>query len=285
MPIKVKDLSYIYSPKTPFSYEALHNISLEIEDGSFTAIVGHTGSGKSTLIQHFNALLIPSEGSIDVDDYHIDPKTKLKNIKHLRSKVGIVFQFPEYQLFESTVEKDVMFGPKNFGVSENDARQKAHEALKMVGINESYFQKSPFELSGGEKRRVAIAGILAMNPRILVLDEPTAGLDPQGIKEIMGVFQKIHEQGVTIILVSHDMDVVLEYASRIIVLENGRIKKVCSVIELFNDEDFYQYALDTPTVLKFAQACLENGMNLDLSRIKNVQTLVTEIKRVGDKHD
>lgn len=284
MSIKVKDLSYIYSPKTPFAYEALNHIDLEIQKGSFTAIVGHTGSGKSTLIQHFNALLLPYEGSVEVEGYYIDAKTKLKNIKLLRSKVGIVFQFPEYQLFESTVEKDVMFGPKNFGMSEDDALKKAHEALQMVGIDESYFNKSPFDLSGGEKRRVAIAGILAMEPKTLILDEPTAGLDPQGIKEIMSVFKKINERGVTIILVSHDMDVVLEYASDVIVLENGVIKKQCSIFDLFNDDAFTSYSLEMPKVLEFAQKLIAKGFNLDLKKIRNVESLASEIARkVGDK--
>lgn len=284
MSIKVKNLSYIYSPKTPFAYEALNHIDLDIQKGSFTAIVGHTGSGKSTLIQHFNALLLPYEGSVEVEGYYIDAKTKLKNIKLLRSKVGIVFQFPEYQLFESTVEKDVMFGPKNFGMSEEDALKKAHEALQMVGIDESYFNKSPFDLSGGEKRRVAIAGILAMEPKTLILDEPTAGLDPQGIKEIMSVFKKINERGVTIILVSHDMDVVLEYASDVIVLENGSIKKQCSIFDLFNDESFANYSLEIPKVLEFAQKLIAKGFNLDLTKIKNVESLAAEIARkVGDK--
>ncbi len=284
MSIKVKNLSYIYSPKTPFAYEALNHIDLEIQKGSFTAIVGHTGSGKSTLIQHFNALLLPNEGSVEVEDYYIDAKTKLKNIKLLRSKVGIVFQFPEYQLFESTVEKDVMFGPKNFGMSEDDALKKAHEALKMVGIDSSYYNKSPFDLSGGEKRRVAIAGILAMEPKTLVLDEPTAGLDPQGIKEIMSVFKKINERGVTIILVSHDMDVVLEYASDVIVLENGVVKKKCPISKLFNDENFASYSLEMPKVLEFAQRLIAKGFSLDLSKIKNVASLAEEIAcKVGDK--
>lgn len=283
MSVKFINVSHIYSPKTPFEHTALTDINLEIKEGSFTAIVGHTGSGKSTLIQHINALLKPSKGKVKVDEFVITNDSKTKNIKFLRKHAGIVFQFPEYQLFESTVEKDVMFGPLNFGSSEEDAKEKAYKALAMVGIPASYYQKSPFELSGGEKRRVAIAGILAMEPRILVLDEPVAGLDPQGIEEIMNLFKKIHENGVTVILVSHDMDVVLKYASDVVIMDEGRIIKTCKPFELFADPDFEKYSLDMPLVYKFALKLKENGLDIDLTSIRTIEELVYAIKERRSK--
>lgn len=283
MPIRLEHVSHIYGIKTPFEFEALHDICLSIQEGSFTAIVGHTGSGKSTLIQHLNALLMPTSGKVEVGEYTILPKTKIKNVKHLRKYAGIVFQFPEYQLFESNVEKDVMFGPKNFGVSDEDAKKQAHEALQLVGISPDYYLKSPFDLSGGEKRRVAIAGILAMKPKILILDEPTAGLDPQGTREIMQLFEKIHQEGTTIILVSHDMDIVMEYADTVIVMENGTIQQVTTPSSLFQDPHFQDFALDLPIVYQFAAACVQRGLPLDVSKIKNVETLAIEIRKARNQ--
>lgn len=283
MPIRLEHVSHIYGIKTPFEFEALHDICLSIQEGSFTAIVGHTGSGKSTLIQHLNALLMPTSGKVEVGEYTILPKTKIKNVKHLRKYAGIVFQFPEYQLFESNVEKDVMFGPKNFGVSDEDAKKQAHEALQLVGISSDYYLKSPFDLSGGEKRRVAIAGILAMKPKILILDEPTAGLDPQGTREIMQLFEKIHQEGTTIILVSHDMDIVMEYADTVIVMENGTIQQVTTPSSLFQDPHFQDFALDLPIVYQFAAACVRRGLPLDVSKIKNVETLAIEIRKARNQ--
>lgn len=283
MPIRLEHVSHIYGIKTPFEFEALHDICLSIQEGSFTAIVGHTGSGKSTLIQHLNALLMPTSGKVEVGEYTILPKTKIKNVKHLRKYAGIVFQFPEYQLFESNVEKDVMFGPKNFGVSDENAKKQAHEALQLVGISPDYYLKSPFDLSGGEKRRVAIAGILAMKPKILILDEPTAGLDPQGTREIMQLFEKIHQEGTTIILVSHDMDIVMEYADTVIVMENGTIQQVTTPSSLFQDPHFQDFALDLPIVYQFAAACVQRGLPLDVSKIKNVETLAIEIRKARNQ--
>ena len=283
MSIKFIKVSHIYSPNSPFEHLALKDIDLTIEEGSFTAIVGHTGSGKSTLIQHINALLKPTKGKVSVGNFVVSNESKTKSVKQLRKYAGIVFQFPEYQLFESTVEKDVMFGPKNFGDSEEEAKKKAHKALAMVGIPTSYYQKSPFELSGGEKRRVAIAGILAMEPQILILDEPTAGLDPQGIQEIMGLFKSIHQKGVTIILVSHDMDVVLEYASDVVVMEDGKVIKRTSPSQLFIDKDFESYSLDMPLVYKFAHALKEKGFDINLDSRTNIETLVMAIKERRSK--
>ena len=186
MSIKIKNVSFSYMVKTPNEVKALDDVSFEIEKGSITAIIGHTGSGKSTLIQTLNALILPSSGEIEVDDFVITPnRKKNKNIKELRKHIASIFQFPEYQLFEENVEKDVAFGLKNYGFKENEAIEKAHEALKLVGLDESFYKRSPFELSGGEKRRVAIAGILILDPDILILDEPTAGLDPSGTKIIL----------------------------------------------------------------------------------------------------
>ena len=216
MPIKVDNLFYTYLPKTPNQTIALKGISFNIPDHSFVAFLGQTGSGKSTLMQNINALLVPQSGSIEVDEFKVAPnKRKNKNIKQLRKHVGLVFQFPEYQLFVETVEKDVAFGPKNFGDKNEEALKKAHDALISVGLNEKYFKRSPFELSGGERRRVAIAGILAINPDILILDEPTAGLDANGADAIMSLVKKMHENGKTIILVTHDMELVMKYLSLI----------------------------------------------------------------------
>lgn len=282
MPIRFEKVSYTYGKKTPFEYQALKDINLEILEGSFTAIVGHTGSGKSTLIQHLNGLLLPEEGRVVIADFDLEAKKKIKNIKALRKQVGIVFQFPEYQLFESTVLKDVMFGPKNFGATEEEAKAKAQKALELVKIPPSYYEKSPFALSGGERRRVAIAGILAMEPKILVLDEPTAGLDPKGIDEMMHLFKEIHDKGTTVILVSHDMDVVLEYAEKVIVLQDGKVLKIASPTELFQDENFESYSLEMPIVYQFAVALIKNGISIDLTKVKNPETLAKEIVKARD---
>ena len=204
MPIRFSDVFYTYNPKTPLASEALNGVSFEIEDGSFTALVGRTGCGKSTLIQHINALLVPAAGEVVVGEFvnSADKKKRSKKLYQVRRKVGLVFQFPEYQLFEENVEKDVAFAPKNFGASKEEALAAAHEALKRVGLGENFYKRSPFELSGGEKRRVAIAGILAFHPDILVVDEPTAGLDPRGASEMMDLFETVHKSGTTVIAAS-----------------------------------------------------------------------------------
>lgn len=225
MQIKFKLVNHIYNANTPMEQRALYDINFDITDGQFLAIVGHTGSGKSTLIQHMNGLLKPSSGSITIGEKVIKSDEKNKGLKEIRQYVGLVFQFPEYQLFEETVEKDIMFGPMNYGVSEEEARQRAHEVIKLVGLDEVVLQHSPFNLSGGQMRRVAIAGILAMNPDVLVLDEPTAGLDPQGQHEMMEMFKTLHQEyKKTIVLVTHDMNLVAQYAEEMIVMHRGVMK-------------------------------------------------------------
>ena len=225
MQIKFESVNHIYNANTPMEQRALYDINFDIKEGQFLAIVGHTGSGKSTLIQHMNGLLKPSNGSITIGEKVIKSDEKNKGLKAVRQHVGLVFQFPEYQLFEETVEKDIMFGPMNYGVSEDEAKVRAHDVIKMVGLDESVLNHSPFNLSGGQMRRVAIAGILAMNPDVLVLDEPTAGLDPQGQHEMMEMFNTLHKQyHKTIILVTHDMNLVAEYAEEMIVMHRGEMK-------------------------------------------------------------
>lgn len=279
MPIIFKNLCYTYSQKTPFEFSALKDISLEIEDGSFTMIIGHTGSGKSTLVQQISCLLIPTSGEVNVNGIVVNNKSKkMKNLKELRKQVGLVFQFPEYQLFEETVLKDVSFGPKNFNISNEDSIALAKEALNLVGIDESLYNKSPFELSGGQKRRVAIAGILTMKPKVLILDEPTAGLDPQGSRDMMNLFKKINQEGTTIIMITHDMDNVIRYGSDVIVLNHGQVIKKCKPYELFLDEEiFTSLSLEEPLVLKMAKKLNQNGYSLDLSKIKDIDSLVNSI--------
>lgn len=283
MPIKIKHVSFSYLTKTPNQVEALDDVSFEIKDHSITALIGHTGSGKSTLIQLLNALMIPSSGEIEVDDFLItNNKRKNKRIKELRKHIASIFQFPEYQLFEETVEKDVAFGLKNYGVKEDIAIQKAHDALSQVGLDESFYKRSPFELSGGEKRRVAIAGILILNPDILVLDEPTAGLDPQGTKIVLDLIKKLHNNGKTIILVTHDMNIVLNYATDVVVLKGGRLAFEGSPHELFRltSDDL---ALDVPPLYAFAKTLLDNGLDIKIENIHTLDDLFKEIERV--KHE
>ncbi len=277
MPITFKEIEHIYSENTPFSYHALKGVNLNIKDKSFTAIIGQTGSGKSTLIQHINALLLPTSGEINVDEFIITATDKPSKLKPLRKKAGLVFQFPEYQLFEETIEKDIIFGPMNFGVSEEEAKKIASKVLKMVGLNASYLSKSPFELSGGQKRRVAIAGILAMDPDILILDEPTAGLDPQGTNEMMSLFKKINDLGKTIILITHDMNHVLQYCDEVVVMNHGRVEKHDSVTNIFKDSKYLNsLGIDLPIITDFILKLNNHGFNID-SSINNIDHLVLAI--------
>ena len=274
MSITCKNLSHIYGEKTHFEYYALKNVNLDIQEGSFTAIIGQTGSGKSTFIQHINALLLPTDGQITIDKYTISSKEKPEKLKQLRKKSGLVFQFPEYQLFEETIEKDIIFGPMNFGTSEEEAKEIAKKVIKMVGLDETYLQKSPFDLSGGQKRRIAIAGILAMDPDILVLDEPTAGLDPQGIREMMDLFKSIHQLGKTVILVTHDMNHVLEYCNEVIVMNEGCVERKGKVKDVFKDSDYLlNLGIDLPLITNMVIDLNKKGFQLDTS-INNIDDLV-----------
>ena len=278
MPITSKNLSYIYNPKTKFKKQALEEVSFHLEEGGFVALVGRTGCGKSTLVQHLNALLSPTSGEIEIDEFHntCEKRMKGKEIFKLREKVGVVFQFSEAQLFEETVEKDVSFGPKNFGLDNEKSLQKAHESLEMVGLDESFYKRSPFDLSGGEKRRVAIAGVLAYSPKYLILDEPTAGLDPYGAKALMELFKKINESGVTIIFVTHDMNLVLGYASEVIVLDDGKLAYQGKPLELF-EKDLSQFSLDSPLPYGLGRSLIGKGLPLDLSKCKDEDSLAEEI--------
>ena len=262
MGIILDNVSYTYQEGTPFASVALSDVSLTIEDGSYTAIIGHTGSGKSTILQLLNGLLVPTEGSVRVFDTLITSTSVNKQIRQIRKQVGLVFQFAENQIFEETVLKDVAFGPQNFGVSVEDAEAIAREKLALVGIDESLFERSPFELSGGQMRRIAIAGILAMEPKILVLDEPTAGLDPIGRKELMTLFKKLHQDGITIVLVTHLMDDVAEFADQVYVMEKGKLVKSGKPSLVFQNVEFMEkIQLGVPKITRFAQRLAERGVS------------------------
>ena len=269
MGIALENVSFTYQEGTPLASAALSDVSLTIEDGSYTALIGHTGSGKSTILQLLNGLLVPSQGSVRVFDTLITSTSKNKDIRQIRKQVGLVFQFAENQIFEETVLKDVAFGPQNFGVSEEDAEQIAREKLALVGIDESLFDRSPFELSGGQMRRVAIAGILAMEPAILVLDEPTAGLDPLGRKELMNLFKKLHQSGMTIVLVTHLMDDVAEYANQVYVMEKGCLVKFGKPSDVFQDVVFMEEVqLGVPKITAFCKRLADRGVSFKRLPIK-----------------
>ncbi|HEW7122728.1 TPA: energy-coupling factor transporter ATPase [Streptococcus pneumoniae] len=269
MGIALENVNFTYQEGTPLALAALSDVSLTIEDGSYTALIGHTGSGKSTILQLLNGLLVPSQGSVRVFDTLITSTSKNKDIRQIRKQVGLVFQFAENQIFEETVLKDVAFGPQNFGVSEEDAVKTAREKLALVGIDESLFDRSPFELSGGQMRRVAIAGILAMEPAILVLDEPTAGLDPLGRKELMTLFKKLHQSGMTIVLVTHLMDDVAEYANQVYVMEKGRLVKGGKPSDVFQDVVFMEEVqLGVPKITAFFKRLADRGVSFKRLPIK-----------------
>ncbi|WP_162140330.1 energy-coupling factor transporter ATPase [Haploplasma axanthum] len=277
MGIQFKNVSHEYvGIKT--KDEAIININLNIEgSGEFIAILGHTGAGKSTLVQHMNALLLPTSGTLDVFGQILPPK-KRERINYLRQKVGLVFQFPEYQLFENTIIDDIAFGPKNFKETKANAYENAKKAASMVGISEDLYQKSPFRISGGQMRRVAVAGILAMNPNILVLDEPTRGLDPLGRDEMMDIFKNIHEkENKTLVLITHDMDIVSKYAKRVVVLKEGKIVFDGKKEELFIHPNFKDFNLDLPTPLKILKY-LEEKLGIPFEPKYSKEELVEYLK-------
>ncbi|GED49714.1 energy-coupling factor transporter ATP-binding protein EcfA2 [Carnobacterium maltaromaticum] len=278
MDITFEKVGYTYQKGTPFQNKALYDIDLEIKTGSFTALVGHTGSGKSTILQHLNALMKPTEGKVTIGDREILPETNNKNLKGIRKKVGIVFQFPEAQLFEETVEKDICFGPMNFGVPEEDAKVLAKEMLTLVGLDETYLERSPFDLSGGQMRRVAIAGVLAMEPEVLVLDEPTAGLDPKGRKDMMEMFHQLYvTKGLTIVLVTHQMDDVADYADQMIVLEGGTIVKKGLPTEIFKETEWLEEKqLGVPTAVSFGNL-LKEKKGIDLGELPITTELLADL--------
>jgi len=279
MGIQFKQVSYAYRGVKNERYEAILNIDLEIKDGEFVAIIGHTGSGKTTLVQHMNALLEPTRGEVHIFDYKL-PKKKKEKVGPIRKCVGLVFQFPEYQLFEETILKDIMFGPRNFGLSLEEAEKKAREAAKLVGLSDEILSKSPFRISGGQMRRVAIAGILAMEPEILVLDEPTRGLDPQGSKEIMSLFKDLHvNHNKTIVLISHDMNIVSHYASRILVMDEGHIVFDGNRDELFSHPNFESFHLSKPHAYSQMEY-LSDKLNIPFKPVYTKSELLEHLKEV-----
>ena len=264
MGISLKNVSYIYQAGTPFEGRALFDMTTTVKDGSYTAFIGHTGSGKSTIMQLLNGLYLPTSGQVHVDDTIITSQSKNKDIKPIRKKVGLVFQFPESQLFAETVLEDVAFGPQNFGVSKEEAEQRAIESLKLVGLPEEFHEQNPFDLSGGQMRRVAIAGILAMQPDILVLDEPTAGLDPQGRKELMSLFKELHLSGMTIVLVTHLMDDVADYATAVNVMEKGQLVLSGAPKDVFQKVTFLkEKQLGVTKITEFALQLQEKGYHFE----------------------
>ncbi|MDF2557829.1 MAG: cbiO [Bacillales bacterium] len=285
MQITFKNVGYVYHKDSPMAFRALKDIDLNISKGKFIAIIGSTGSGKSTIIQHLNGLLFPTEGTVTVGDHYIQSNEKNKNLKTLRQKVGVVFQFPEQQLFEETIEKDICFGPINFGVSKEEAESLAAYWIEKVGLGIHFLKTSPFECSGGQMRRAAIAGILAMEPEILVLDEPTAGLDPKGSQEMMNMFSEIHkERDITTILVTHSMEDAVKYADEIVVMANGKIVKVGTPEEIFSNEEFLkQNGLEFPKIVQF-QKKFEEKIGIQLSRKHmHLDELIQEIALLIEK--
>ncbi|UOY91508.1 energy-coupling factor ABC transporter ATP-binding protein [Ectobacillus sp. JY-23] len=285
MDIIFKKVEHRYQKNTPFERLAIYDIDLSFLEGGYYAIIGHTGSGKSTVIQHLNALLKPTAGAVELGDTVVAADKKQKKLKGIRKKVGIVFQYPEHQLFEETVEKDICFGPLNFGVSNEEAKQKASVALEMVGLPREFLQKSPFELSGGQMRRVAIAGVLAMEPEVLVLDEPTAGLDPRGQEELMGMFYKLHKQrGMTVILVTHNMEDAAQYAQEVVVMHKGTVFLHGKPEEVFSNASLLEeIGLSVPLSVQYKQL-FEQRMNITLdTNALTIEDLAEEITSLFKK--
>ncbi|WP_406614877.1 energy-coupling factor transporter ATPase [Mycoplasmopsis hyopharyngis] len=293
MRIEVKELTHIFDKKTPLQTKAVDNVSTVIEQGEYIGIIGQTGSGKTTFIEHLNALLLPNQGTVEwiFENEKWNRKTKqmekfmdsfllkknfgnrVKRSKDIRKRVGIIFQFAEYQLFSETIKQDIAFGPMSFGVKKQEAYERAKKYLELVGLDETYLEKSPFGLSGGQKRRVALAGILAMEPDVIVADEPTAGLDPAGVREILEIFNKLHQEGKTIIIVTHDLDNVLEVTKRVILFKNGKILKDGDTYEILNDtEALYENSLEPPRILAFINKLRKKG--IDIPKITSLDELI-----------
>ena len=283
MSIIIENLTHIYNEGMPFASKALDNINLTIEDGDFVGLIGHTGSGKSTLIQHLNGILKPSTGKILINK--VDITDKNLNLTDIRKKVGVVFQYPEYQLFEETVEKDIAFGPSNLGLEEEEIRKRVKTSMEAVGLDYDVFKdKSPFELSGGQKRRVAIAGVIAMNPEVLILDEPTAGLDPKGRDEIFELIKMLHdEKNMTIILSSHSMDDMAKLVKNIIVMNAGKVEFMGSTREVFEHHSnrLKEIGLDIPQVLELCNKLREKGFDIrtDILTIEEAKKEIIRVMR------
>jgi energy-coupling factor transport system ATP-binding protein len=278
MDISLKNVEYRYQADSPFERLAISDVSIDVPSGTYLAVIGHTGSGKSTVLQHLNALLKPTKGSVLIGSREIKAGRKEKNLKGVREKVGIVFQFPEHQLFEETVEKDIMFGPMNFGVTEKEAKARARAAINLVGLPEEILEKSPFDLSGGQMRRVAIAGVLAMEPEVIVLDEPTAGLDPRGRKEIMDLFYSLHKKrNLSTVLVTHSMEDAARYADDIVVMHQGKVFTKGTPDQIFsNPKALMELGLDVPEVVGL-QLKIEEAFNTKFSKISLSENELAEM--------
>ena len=286
MAINFNQVGFTYQLNTPFATPGLHDVNFTMPEGKFTAVIGHTGSGKSTMVQHLDGLVIPTAGEITIGDQRIVPTTKPKELNQMRAHVGLVFQFPEAQLFEQTVLKDVMFGPKNFGKSEAEAKEAAQRALRTVGMAERFDERSPFELSGGQMRRVAIAGVLAMEPDLLILDEPTAGLDPAGQEELMTLFARLQkERDMTVVLITHQMEYVAQYADHVVIFEGGTVVKEGTPAEVFADVDWLRdKQLDVPIAKQFADHLADKGLQLE--NVLDIDQLADQLatKLGGEAH-
>ncbi len=279
MPINVMDLKFTYKSSLSKDHDVLNELNFEIEDGDFVAIIGKTGCGKSTLIQNINGLLLPTSGKIVVDDFVVENK-KMKNINELRKRIGMAFQFPEHQLFEETIIKDVMFGPLNFGFSEEEAMENAKIALQKVGISENLYDRAPYQLSGGQMRRVALAGVLAYNPQILILDEPTAGLDPKGQTDMLELFKALNESGLTVVMISHDFNHVVEYSKKTLFLKDGNVEYYGDTQFLFNDETrIEKYSLALPLVIELRNMLNEKGSDVKSCKYEDL------VKELVDRYE
>lgn len=277
--IKTENLSYHYSVGTPFEVAAINNVNLEIEQGELVGVIGHTGSGKSTLVQHLNGLLKPTSGKIIVDD--VDIWESKKTLRDVKFKVGLCFQYPEYQLFEETVYKDIAFGPKNMGLSEDEIDKKVLSAAEFVGLKKEHLTKSPFDLSGGEKRRVAIAGVMAMNPKVLILDEPTSGLDPRGRDVLIGMIKEYRQDtGNTVMVVSHSMEDVAKMATKVLVMNKSNVEMYGTVEEIYSESSkIIDMGLDVPQITRVFMKLKEKGVDIR-SNVYTVEQGKKEIERI-----